>query len=120
MFKFRGQRVDNKEWIEGGLVYDNTDNTYFVYSSFEYGEEVIPETLSMSTGQLDKNKEMIFGSFEVDGKMSKGGDVVSGIDGFGKRKEVGVRFLDGAFYPLCEGEFYWSDIEIIGKQSEAK
>ena len=39
--------------------------------------EVVPESLAISTDLQDKNGVTIFASFEVDGVMSKGGDVVT-------------------------------------------
>jgi hypothetical protein len=51
---------------------------------FGVGIEVIPESLAMSTGQQDckRTKEYpegqeIYGSFPVDGKMSRGGDITN-------------------------------------------
>ena len=94
--KFRGRRKDTGEWVVGYLMrHDwgttiaqeepsirNTDKNKFVYY------EVHPSSLAMSIGITDKNGKMIFGSFEVDGVMSKGGD---------KCEHGKVVFFDGSF-----------------------
>lgn len=38
--------------------------------------EVHSQSIAQSTGVLDKNNKMIYGSIEVDGVMSEGGDVI--------------------------------------------
>ncbi len=77
--------------------------------------EVIPESLAMETGVKDKNSKMIFGSIVVDGKMSEGGDDVRGKDDSGLIVTTRVHYSEARFFPLSEGEFFWSDIEIIEK-----
>ncbi|MFA6281874.1 MAG: hypothetical protein WCY05_05180 [Candidatus Omnitrophota bacterium] len=80
MFKFRGQRVDNKEWVEGYHVFDKFENKHYMQipvsdKDFDSYFEITPNTLSISTGQFDKNKIEIFGSIPLeDGAMSNGGD----------------------------------------------
>ncbi len=123
----RANRKDNGEEVIGSLV-KSGDCNWFIFprgsalqktrcESSEYVAtfyEIIPESLAMETTVLDKNKKMIFGSILVEGKMSEGGDTVRGkVCGFDVTETAKVCFIDGAFYPLHEGEFYWSDIEII-------
>lgn len=76
MFKFRGQRKDNGEWEVGMLdcLYSSGDEFKYVTVN---GHEIHPSSLSISFGKLDSNKQEIFASFEIDGKMTRGGDVLS-------------------------------------------
>jgi hypothetical protein len=142
MFKFRAQKIDNKEWIEGYHVFDKFVNKHYlqipVDDDFDDYFEVIPETLSMSTGQLDKNGTMIFSSFEVDGKITVGGDVVKLHYGIPPTSDILViEFVDNQVFNDFYVSGFWmrnlnknrhsaslhkeyqNDLEIIGKQSEA-
>jgi hypothetical protein len=100
MFIFRAQKKTG-EWVEGYHWKNLFSGTHFIMQPSKGGmpdvinSPVLPETLSMSTGQLDKNKDMIFGSFEVDGKMSKGGSEII----------IYSQFPKGL---ICEqGKVYW-------------
>jgi len=96
--KFRGIRMDNGALKEGNLVTRNCDGfsrTYIYDNSCDEVEideycgdcdnetiklkdlfiAVHPDSVSMETGQKDKNGVMIFGSIPIDGKMSRGGDI---------------------------------------------
>ena len=88
MFEFRGREIDTGREVEGSYVplhgrHFLVDKEYGYLTElgerdgmdyYRRGIEVTPESLAMSTGKKDINGKMIFGSFEVDGKMSKGGD----------------------------------------------
>ena len=63
---FRGKRVDNGEWVEGGIAFeDYTDKVYIVrwntfgLGCFEY-IEVDSNTIGQYTGLYDKNGNKIF------------------------------------------------------------
>lgn len=66
---FRGKRVDNGEWIEGGyfdgsrfpMIVPHIRLTDFInkYTTFD-GHEVVRETVGQSTGLKDKNGTTIF------------------------------------------------------------
>lgn len=65
---FRGKRIDNGEWAEGGAVVDS-DSAHIVYQINEhikrddyecYAVEVYPVTVSQFTGLIDKNGKKIF------------------------------------------------------------
>ena len=56
---FRGKRVDNGEWIEGGFVPSLNGKRFYIGNMFEC-VEIIPETRSEYTGLTDKNGTRIF------------------------------------------------------------
>jgi len=140
MFIFRGQRIDNKEWIEGDYFCFPQDNHYIISpetKAFAYTVNkqdglvgyfrVAPESLSISTGQLDKNEKMIFGSFEINGVITKGGDRVKYAsfyigDGMYPDGVDNVYFDNGCFFggngELCSEEIHNKQIEVIGQQCE--
>ena len=83
-------------------------------------QRVKTKTIAMKTGQTDKNDKDIYGSFKLDGKMTKGGDVISYYDDY-----YHVCFTNGAW--LCDNcrteQIFMPDVqktrcEIIGKQYE--
>lgn len=65
---FRGQRVDNKEWVYG-YIYRMRGKYYILNMQYESEGsiildiiiEVIPETVGEFTGLVDKNGRKIFG-----------------------------------------------------------
>jgi hypothetical protein len=100
MFGFRG-KTERGQWVEGYFIEGNSLNedsykrthkclilpiypdireTNIGLISINGLIEVIPESVAMSTGLKDKNGKEIFGSIEIDGKMSRGGDIVKWDD----------------------------------------
>lgn len=73
IIKFRGQRIDNKEWISG-FVIKGLGDTIHIMEECTYGEhldcgdaygrfyKVFPETIGQFTGIADNNKTDIFES----------------------------------------------------------
>lgn len=64
---FRGKRIDNEEWVEGGIYHNSEDGIVFIIKDtcLGYHEfiEVIPETVGQFTGlydKCDKNGTKIF------------------------------------------------------------
>lgn len=65
---FRGKRVDNDEWVEGGFYREPNDDiksgvSYIIGGSlYDVGSAyaVIPETVGQYTGLTDKNGKRIF------------------------------------------------------------
>lgn len=138
MFKFRGLTVRNDEWVEGDLIKFKTFNKRIGYQkNMMYLEsEIYPESLSVTyTGLTDKNGNSIYASFEVDGKMSKGGDIIKCVANAPNQNEQNiskgiVQFNDSGWYlEYVKGSVFGfnylhhiiiSSIEIIGKQWEDK
>ncbi len=142
MFKFRGKRKDNGEWVVGWYAKSHRyhrreyHDTHLIYA--DNGQyEIHPHTLSISTGKLDSNGKEIFASFPIDGVMTEGGDVVE-VKGNQDRSNNGVfevkymaRWDSGCEFELisAKGEEYdnslhggihSSEITIIGKQGGGK
>lgn len=67
---FKAKRLDNKEWVEGALVYDNKDELYRIITEIDYSTgtcvatEKAPRierfTACQCTGLKDKNGKLIW------------------------------------------------------------
>lgn len=67
---FKAKRLDNQEWVEGALVYDNKDELYRIITEIDYstGTCVMTEkaprierfTACQCTGLKDKNGKLIW------------------------------------------------------------
>ncbi len=149
MRNYRGKRENNGEWIEGyQVVIEGKDyivpldakTRVFSHRAPEPGcrrgildfIEVIPSTVAQSTGLKDKNKVKIYGSIEINGKMSKGGDIVKRTfhysndigDSVGEAKieisevkwkeDKGLQFVGFPFFP-CDDIY---NIEVLGNQTD--
>lgn len=121
MIKFRGKALTRPgRWFEGDLLRDGSK--VWIFPPDEEAaidkHRVTPETIAMYTGLEDKNKKEIYGSIPINGKMSKGGDIVKGRDAFGEQSVTGIEYRDCGFPPLCFDELYWTELEIIGNQTD--
>jgi hypothetical protein len=139
MFDYKGiAKIGNRELI-GDLVRRNgkyyimphnyVQSMYnirdllFVVLDDEY--EVFPESLSVTyTGLTDKNGNQIYASSEIDGKMSRGGDILKFGAQLGSISDVKFITKNAGFLVRDKyGDWLWlydviasTDIEIIGKQ----
>ena len=69
-FLCRGKRVDNGEWVQGYLVYDNRDKLYRIIMEIQYSTgtcittdnapRVDSSTICRCTGSKDKNGKLIW------------------------------------------------------------
>lgn len=124
MFKFRGQ-TKSGEWVVGGLTrgYVNDELRYVYHvedDELNLYLDIQPGTLSVSTGKLDSNGVEIFASFEIDGVMTQGGDLVE-VGG----EHYSVLYLSDTAQFCISGEsgvvcpfadLYSQNLTIIGKQ----
>ena len=77
--KFRGVRKDNGEVVCGNLFIFRSKCEIMPQSGRGLIEstEVHPDSVAQYTCMNDKNGKEIYGSIYLDGKLTKGGDVVS-------------------------------------------
>ena len=130
--RHRAQNMIGK-WVVGWLLYSivGTRNGedywgYRILDGHKY-HSIIPSTLSIETGKLDTTGNMIFMSYEMNGLMTKGGDVVASHYGYEgnvvlKDSAMGIQWYKGAnidrhkYSQLCSA----FNLTIIGKQSEVQ
>lgn len=122
MFKFRGQSTLTGEWVTGWHFMDVGLEIHYILS-IGVPNEVHKETLSISFGKLDSNKQEIFASFEIDGVMTTGGDVVELKHIQGKQFKVQYSAIGCEFImQRPDSDIVWNvsnagqfEITIIGK-----
>ena len=114
--KFRGKRVDTKEWVYGYYVKSTNDRAYIIRYANEIDflyHEVIPKTVGQYVGRKDKNEKYIYKD-----------DIIKRYNG-----EIGVVVFDEGCFILervseenCEYiqhcSEYFSECEIIGNKFE--
>ena len=69
-YLFKAKRLDNEEWVQGYLVYDNRDKLYRIIMEIQYSTgtcittdnapRVDSSTICQCTGLKDKNGELIW------------------------------------------------------------
>lgn len=89
---FRGKRVDNGEWVEGGILQTENWASIFVCKDYQgslneapYSDveeiDVIPETVGQFTGLLDKNGMKIFEGDIVSNDLERPYNIIVFRDG---------------------------------------
>lgn len=68
----KAKRLDNEEWVQGYLVYDNRDKLYRIIMEIQYStgtcittdnaQRVDSSTICRCTGSKDKNGKLIWGN----------------------------------------------------------
>ena len=123
MRPYRGKRIDNREWVYGGLVMykDKTFISNMCKDHLGYichSEGVHPDSVGQSTGLKDKNGVEIYGE----------GDIYKDADGIISNVKMAV---DGwALVPIKKGttlrNLYWQNVcdvtkgEVIGNTTDDK
>lgn len=93
---FKAKRMDNGEWVFGGLAYCEKNGAYFIakmgkdhISYIGYSQEVDPDTICQCTGLKDKNGRVIWENDIVDFLGHKGTiKFECGSFGIGYRKNI--------------------------------
>lgn len=57
---FRGQRIDNGEWVYGYVIHSENDGSWAITNEHEYLQDVDGNTVCQFTGMKDRNGKRIF------------------------------------------------------------
>jgi len=121
---FRGKSINTGEWIESMTISNGTikrkyGNCYLEIDGTWIG--VYPDSVGQYTLQSDRKGNPLFGSIYINGKVTKGGDLVTH-----NKNTAHIEFMDGCFsiyrptyYVTHLTRLISATVEIIGKQYEA-
>lgn len=112
---FRGKRIDNGEWVEGGLFVQNEDDVvefaaYILTPSLDYicnAYLVDPDTVGQYTGKVVKTGKVF------DGDIGKSIDGIFLVCWDDEKAAFVMRFNEYPYETLYLEEM-WDDAEIIG------
>lgn len=131
---FKAKRMDNGEWVFGGLSYCEKTNAYFItnmgkdhISYIGFHQEVDPESICQCTGLKDKNGNLIWENDIVSCKHEKyiGIDVLdSKMHKYTRNYAIefentfcnyGLRFINKSIHFRCtQATLCTHDCEVIG------
>lgn len=109
-YLYRGQRIDNGEWVEGFLMDENYINTPFndneVGGRFDDPVEIDESTLCQCTGLRDKNGKLIWENDIVKDNV---------IYGAVKWDDANARYvIDDREDGYQDYSEWWQEVEVIG------
>ena len=135
---FRGISKETGKLVYGDLIRKCLVGSFVVPTAIKplglVPVEVHPDSIAMKTGINDKNDKPVYGSIEIDGKMSRGGDRVKkypkvGEYGHDYYKDIvwDIKYAEDAFWlvPPVTKNISWlvvrrRPLEIIGTQWKDK
>ena len=108
-YEFRGKRVDNGEWVYGGISFQH--NKAFIYTDdlpYDNTVEIDPATVGQYIGRKDKNNKKVW-----EGDLVRCRDSYEPLTFQGK-----VSFDNASFFVKTDtgGHYRWMDyeVEVIG------
>jgi len=71
--KFRGKRIDNGEWVYGGIAYaEHLGIGFHIMETFQTAHQVIPESVGQFIGLLDSDGNEIYNGMYVTAEFDLG------------------------------------------------
>ena len=116
-YLFKAKRIDNGEWVQGYLVYDNRDKLYRIIMEIQYSTgtcittdnapRVDSSTICQCTGLKDKNGKLIWENDIVNAVSSNSVGEPIYVDG------IVVKVTD---YNLMLNLYYSDELECVGNK----
>lgn len=126
-YLFKAKRIDNEEWVQGALVYDDMDKLYRIITEINYSTgtcitsdnapRVDKSTICQCTGLKDKNGKLIWENdvvkkeFYTDYDAFSNSEEYIGIVKFTNCALVIETIRDKCTRPIFEAMLYSEDVE---------